>query len=89
MEAKQWSVKIYINESGDDTTARAVLLTRDGTHLSGTGHARRNPADFPVPEIGDELAAARALADLAEKLRVVTSRDIARFAEPPVPSWSW
>ncbi|TMR90776.1 DUF1876 domain-containing protein [Nonomuraea basaltis] len=88
MEAKQWSVQIYLADDGDDTNARAVLTTRDGTHLSGTGHARRNPADPAVPEIGDELAASRALADLAEKLAVVTQRDITELAGPAAPARS-
>ncbi|GAA1671664.1 DUF1876 domain-containing protein [Nonomuraea maheshkhaliensis] len=93
MEAKQWTVQIHLSEVGDDTHARAVLTTRDGRdRLTGTGHARRNPADPSVPEIGDELAASRALADLADKLAVVTQRDIAEIAEiagSPVASRSW
>ncbi|MFE3448814.1 DUF1876 domain-containing protein [Nonomuraea sp. NPDC059194] len=89
MEAKKWTVQIYITEDGDDTSAKAVLTTKDGTHLSGTGSARRNPADPAVAEIGDELAASRALADLADRLAVVTQHDIARFVDTPTPSWSW
>ncbi|GAA3248083.1 DUF1876 domain-containing protein [Nonomuraea helvata] len=89
MQAKQWTVQIYINEDGNDTCARAVLTTRDGTGLAGTGRARRNPADPSVPEIGDELAVSRALTDLAEKLAVVAQRDITEFARSPVPSRSW
>ncbi|MFF5211107.1 DUF1876 domain-containing protein [Streptosporangium sp. NPDC000396] len=85
MEAKQWTVQIYITEEGDDTSARAILSTRDRTHLVGAGHARRNPADEPVPEIGDELAAARALTDLANRLLTVASEDIAQFTGPT--SW--
>ncbi|MFG1694084.1 DUF1876 domain-containing protein [Nonomuraea sp. NPDC049309] len=90
MEAKRWTVQIYLNEDRDDTHARAVLTTQDGKgRLTGEGHARRNPADPPVPEIGDELAASRALADLSGKLAVITQRDISALAGPPVPSRSW
>jgi hypothetical protein len=89
MEAKQWTVEIYISEEGDATTARAVLTNEEGAHVTGVGDAHRNPADQQVPEIGDELATARALADLAERLRLITSHDIARFAGPTRPSWSW
>ncbi|MFF4622461.1 DUF1876 domain-containing protein [Nonomuraea jabiensis] len=89
MEAKQWTVQVYISEDGDDTCARAVLTTRDGAGLTGTGRAYRNPADPSVPEIGDELAASRALADLAGKLAVLTQRDIAEVASSPVPGRSW
>lgn len=89
MEAKQWSVQIHLVEDGDDTRARAVLTTRDRSDLVGTGRARRNPADPSVPEIGDELAASRALADLADKLAVVTQRDISEVAAGSVPARSW
>ncbi|MER7504396.1 DUF1876 domain-containing protein [Nonomuraea pusilla] len=89
MEAKQWTVQVFLNEEGDDTTAEAALTTRDGTRLVGKGRARRNPSDPSVPEIGDELAASRALADLAEKLGVVTQRDIAEYSGPSVPTRSW
>lgn len=82
MEGKQWSVQIYIDEAGDDTVARAVLNTRSTGTVTGKGHARRNPIDRNVPEIGDELAVARALADLADRLSVVAGNDIAQLAGP-------
>ncbi|MBP2703920.1 DUF1876 domain-containing protein [Microbispora sp. RL4-1S] len=80
MEAKQWNVQIFISEEGDATSARAVLSTGNGGRLTGDGHAKRNPADRPVAEIGDELAVARALGDLADKLMATTSQDIAAAA---------
>ncbi|MGW0486270.1 DUF1876 domain-containing protein [Nonomuraea sp. NPDC003214] len=90
MEAKQWTVQIYLAEDGDDTHARAVLSTQDGQErMTGTGHARRNPADPSVPEIGDELAASRALTNLADQLAIVTQHDITKVADAPVPSRSW
>jgi hypothetical protein len=89
MEVKQWTVQIYLTEDGDDTHARAVLTTRDSAEVAGAGRARRNPADPTVPEIGDELAASRALADLAEKLAVITQRDIREIAGLPLPDRSW
>ncbi|WP_329528693.1 DUF1876 domain-containing protein [Streptomyces sp. NBC_01462] len=86
MEAKQWSVQIYISEDGDATHARAVLTTRDTAAITGRGVARRNPGDRPTPEIGDELAASRALDDLAIRLRDVASADIVQLAGPADPS---
>ncbi|WP_440073767.1 dsRBD fold-containing protein [Streptosporangium sp. OZ121] len=85
MHAKRWTVQIHITEDGDTTSARAVLSTGDRTYLAGAGHACRNPADPQVPEIGDELAAARALADLAGRLLAVGSEDIAQVSGPT--SW--
>ncbi|MFJ5841493.1 DUF1876 domain-containing protein [Streptomyces shenzhenensis] len=82
MEAKQWTVQIYITEEGDDTHARAVLTTRDTSRLTGRGLARRNPVDRPIPEVGDELAASRALEDLAVRLHDVAADDIVQLAGP-------
>lgn len=74
---KRWSVDIYIDEHDDDTTrAEARLQTPDHTHLKGVGTARRNPSDVNVPEIGDELAVARALTDLGRVLLRTTAEDI-------------
>jgi hypothetical protein len=80
METKQWSVDIHISESGNDTQVRAVLTTTDNTTFEGAGHARRNPRDRTVPEIGDELAAGRALIDLGNRLVQLAAADIAESA---------
>jgi hypothetical protein len=88
MEAKQWTVQIYITEEGDDTHARAVLHTRDTSQITGRGVARRNPIDRPIPAIGDELAASRALEDLAIRLHDVASDDIVQLTGPADPSLS-
>lgn len=82
MDVKQWIVEIYISEDDTNTRARAVLFTRDGKELTGTGQARRNPIDRPVPEIGDEYAVARALTDLADRLGGVASDDVAQLTGP-------
>ncbi|QYC43439.1 hypothetical protein Nocox_29275 [Nonomuraea coxensis DSM 45129] len=89
MRAKEWTVRIELTEDGDDTAARAELVTDDGVEMEGQGRARRNPSDPAVPLIGDELAVSRALADLAERLALTTQRDIAASAETPAPGRSW
>jgi hypothetical protein len=81
MHAKRWTVTINIDEVDDDRTrAHAVLDTGGSSHITGEGFARRNPTDRPVPEIGDELAAGRALSDLAHRLLDVAAEDIEAFA---------
>ncbi|WP_328379274.1 DUF1876 domain-containing protein [Streptomyces sp. NBC_01020] len=90
MEAKQWTAQISLTEDGDETRARAVLTTQDSwrddtAHVVGRGVARRNPIDRPIPEIGDELAASRALEDLAVRLHDVASDDIVDLAGPADP----
>jgi hypothetical protein len=82
MEAKQWTVQVYINERGKDTHVRAVLTTQEGTTIEGTGHARRNPADRAVPEIGDEVAAGRAFLDLGQRLATLAGVDIEKAQRP-------
>ena len=84
MHITTWSVKIYLSEEEDVTRARAVLDTGLVPHLEGEGVARRNPADLPVAEIGDELAAARALRDLANRLHEATAEDISAVTHHPV-----
>ena len=82
--AHDWHVTIHLSDADDPrsdrkiTTARAVLTTVDTT-LHGYGRARRNPDDPDIPEIGQELAAARALRELADKLLKATSDDIAEL----------
>ncbi|MFI6463021.1 DUF1876 domain-containing protein [Streptomyces sp. NPDC050538] len=85
MEAKQWTVQIYLTEDGDETHARAVLNTRDTSTVTGRGVARRIPIDRSVPEIGDELAASRALEDLAIRLHDVYADDIVAMTGPATP----
>lgn len=78
MNTKTWHVDVFISERDDGRThAEAVLLSEGTTtNLSGSGSARRNPRDTEIPEIGDELATARALSDLAHKLLEATAEDI-------------
>jgi len=63
-----WQVRVSIAESDDDTEAHVVLLADSPTHLAASGHSHRSSADSPAPEIGDEVAVARALRRLADQL---------------------
>ncbi|HVN12269.1 MAG TPA: DUF1876 domain-containing protein [Kineosporiaceae bacterium] len=78
---KRWNVEIFIDEQEDlgKTHAEARLHTDDATHLVGRGSARLNPSDRGVPEIGAELAAARALSQLAHELLHAAALDIEQF----------
>lgn len=62
-----WSVEIVFREDEQRTRADAVLVTPSGRH-HGWGRAKLAPGDPDVPIIGEELAAARALSDLAHQL---------------------
>ena len=76
MESKRWTVTITIDEHDGHTRALARLRTRDSDRLTGLGLARLNPTDDEVPEIGDELAVGRALADLSSRLLTTAAADV-------------
>lgn len=62
-----WPVEISLHEEDGKTRAEA-RLTKHGAGVIGHGLARRHPNDLEVTQIGEEIAAARALSDLAHQL---------------------
>ncbi|MEU3354457.1 dsRBD fold-containing protein [Streptomyces sp. NPDC037389] len=61
----------------DATTQAAVRLRmHDGSGLSAQGIANRNPDDRRQQRVGEEIAAARALNNLAEQLLSKAGDDI-------------
>jgi hypothetical protein len=62
-----WPVEISLREEDRQTRAEA-RLTMGGPDMVGNGIARRNPDDQEATQIGEEIAAARALSDLAHQL---------------------
>jgi hypothetical protein len=76
-ESNVWSIEVLFEETPDETQAEAVLELRGERH-AGWGRARRNPTDPNVPQIGEELACARALSDLAHNLFVAATTEIER-----------
>ena len=80
--AKTWRIDVFIDEHDGRTHARVQLTTGDNV-LTGTGIARRRGADRDVPEIGDELAVARALGDLAHQLLEATAADLEQVTHEP------
>jgi hypothetical protein len=82
---RRWDVQIFIDEHDDGSTrAEARLRTDASTSLAGVGFARQNPHDTAVPEIGDELAVARALSNLGRRLLQATAEDIENVTHEPV-----
>ena len=79
-----WSVEVLIGERDGQTHAEARLHTNDDTHLIAVGRARLRPTDRDVPEIGAELATARALADLSHQLLQAAIDDIEGVTHEPV-----
>ena len=67
-EVDRWSVELSIREYEGETRADARLVMDDDAHLLGHGRARRNPSDPNVLEVGEKIAVARALSDLAHMI---------------------
>ncbi|WP_204079493.1 DUF1876 domain-containing protein [Mycobacterium riyadhense] len=80
---KKCQIDVLIEEGEERTRAKA-RLSWAGKTLVGVGLARLDPADEPVARIGDELAIARALSDLANRLFALTSTDIQASTHEPV-----
>lgn len=77
MHTKTWNVEILLTEEDGTTHALARLHTEPSAEaLTGRGTSRVSPDDKDIPEIGDELAASRALADLAGQLLGTSAEDI-------------
>ena len=72
---KTCQIDVLIEEHEERTRAKA-RLSWAGKKYVGVGLSRLDPADEPVAQIGDELAIARALSDLANQLFALTSSDI-------------
>ncbi len=82
---REWQVRISIFETGDDTEARVALIADAPHQLSALGSSHRSARDSADAAIGDEVAVARALRQLADELLDAAGRDIeARTGEHDV-----
>lgn len=74
-EVRHVSIELDLVEDASLCRATATMRSMIGI-IVGHGMARRHPADPIVPMIGEELAVARALTDLADKLRIAAQFEI-------------
>ena len=77
-------IQVHITERESDTVADATLTLTSGAVVRGHGVAYRHPRDPDVPEIGDELATARALSELAHHLVDAAAENISTREHRPV-----
>jgi hypothetical protein len=82
MHTRKWHAEVFLFEQDGQTRADVVLETGENT-LHGHGEARCHSGETDVPEIGDELAVARALADLARKLSTTAADDLEGIGQSP------
>ena len=80
---KRWRVEIWVGEDEGRTYAEARLHSEVGDHLVGVGRAKLNPDDYDVPQIGDEIAVARALTDLGHRLLITAATDLEQVTHEP------
>jgi hypothetical protein len=78
---KDLTIDLRFDEDETNTLVFAEMDLR-GDHFEATGRARRNPIDRPMPVVGEELAAARALGALALEVMEAAQNKIERFLEP-------
>ncbi|GGL39160.1 DUF1876 family protein [Phycicoccus endophyticus] len=73
---RQWTVRVTLFERGDDTTATVAMLADSPEALTARGTSHRSAADPPDAHIGDEVAVARALHHLADRILGTVEEDI-------------
>ncbi|CAL9661404.1 hypothetical protein SUDANB105_07028 [Streptomyces sp. enrichment culture] len=78
----EWKVRLHLFEDDQGTTEAEVVPDTGTMALTGHGTAQCHPADTNVPEIGDELAAGRAMNNLAQQVLNAAERDIADTGAP-------
>jgi hypothetical protein len=75
-ETRTLTLEMQVVEAGAKTTADLNMTTSSGEVMHGHGAARRHPDDPDVPQIGDEIAVARALFELGHKLLDTAAHDL-------------
>jgi hypothetical protein len=71
-----WHIEMEFREEGPRTAAAALLRLRDGTEIRAHGFSSRHPSDPDQLRVGEEIAAARALNDLASQLLTKAHNEI-------------
>ncbi|WP_285736307.1 DUF1876 domain-containing protein [Kitasatospora phosalacinea] len=84
-----WHVEMEFQEDGDRTRAAALVRLADGTELRGHGSATRRHGDSPQLRVGEEVAGARALNDLAMQLLTKAHDEMTRPTGDPLAPLMW
>ena len=79
----QWDVQLKFEEDGVHTLCDARLMGARAPGLSGHGESVRSTDDRPLARIGEEVAASRALEELASRLRAQAAGEIADEGHRP------
>ncbi|MEU7056812.1 DUF1876 domain-containing protein [Streptomyces sp. NPDC046197] len=71
-----WHVEMEFEEDDQHTRAAALVRLPDGSEVRGRGRASRHRTDSNQPRVGEEIAAARALNDIAMSLLTKAHEEI-------------
>ncbi|MEU5040398.1 DUF1876 domain-containing protein [Streptomyces griseorubiginosus] len=71
-----WHIELEFHEDDQHTRAAAMVRLPDGTEVRTHGHATRHHTDSNQPRVGEEVAGARALNELAMQLLVKAHGEI-------------
>ncbi|MEU9240168.1 DUF1876 domain-containing protein [Streptomyces shenzhenensis] len=71
-----WHVELEFQEDATHTRAVALVRLRDGSEVRAHGHASRHESDRNQPRVGEEIAGARALNELAMQLLTKAHEEI-------------
>ncbi|MFI2611371.1 DUF1876 domain-containing protein [Kitasatospora sp. NPDC018619] len=79
-----WHIEMEFREEGARTSAAALLRLADGSELRAHGFSSRHPSDPEQLRVGEEIAGARALNELASQLLTKAHGEIQEVS--PVPT---
>lgn len=68
LDVGRWRVQLAFTPQGRNRLHADAILTAGADHLVGRGDTRKHPSDPDVPTVAAQVAASRALADLAAQL---------------------
>lgn len=71
-----WTVDLEFEQDDDRTACTAVLNGTGAPSARGHGYSKRHPADEPDIRIGEEVAAARAMSNLAHEILEAAATNI-------------
>jgi hypothetical protein len=71
-----WHVEMEFREDDQHTRAVAMVRLPDGSEVRARGHASRHRTDVNQPRVGEEIAGARALNELAMQLLTKAHEEI-------------
>ncbi|MER5685552.1 DUF1876 domain-containing protein [Streptomyces sp. NPDC002205] len=63
-----WHIELEFEEDNHHTRAAALVRLPDGNEVRAHGYASRHPSDSQQPRVGEEIAGARAMNELAMNL---------------------